>query len=131
MAPVSITVLLPDTESVLPGEVSPRLAVMISGLLPSELLSVYEVPVRLPFWIVLPAEAALLMFTAPTVWLVPPKSSVPPPIVNAAVDALVDVPNVPEPEINNSPAFAVVVPTYVLSPDRVSSPAVTVRFRLF
>ena len=55
---------------------------------------------------VLPLAAAVVILTAPTVWLVVPKSTVPPPKVNAAVP----LPKVPDPLMASVPAFTVVPP---------------------
>ena len=60
---------------------------------------------RLPFWMVSPLAAAAVTLTAPTVWLVVPRSRLPPLSVSAAT-----LPSVPEPLSARMPPLTVVVP---------------------
>ena len=76
-------------------------------------VEVYEVPVSVPSWIVPPA-----IITAPTVWLVVPRSTVPALTVSAPDVA----PSVPLPLIRSVPPLIVVAPVYVLAPESVSTP---------
>ena len=98
--PVRTTVPAPELENVpVPSRLADRMAV------PVALLAVYEVPVRLPLPIVSPLAAAEVTETAPTIWLVPPRSRPPPASFRAEA-----LPSVPLPLMATVPALMEVLP---------------------